>query len=131
MFAHSTVKFSHELRAFAQERLDVLASLAHLLTLVREPGSGLLHETQLDGDVEDRALATYALSVHDVELGLLERRGAFVLHDLHARAVAHDLGAILDRLDATDVESDRRVELECPSTGRHFWRAVDDADLLA
>jgi hypothetical protein len=70
------------------------------------------------------------LAVHDVELGLLERGRALVLHDLDARAVADDLGAVLDRLDTTDVESDRRVELERPPTGRDLGRAVDDADLL-
>src|ERR1035437_4094940 len=53
--AHATVNLGHRLRVLAKERLDVLATLTHLLTLVGEPGAGLLHEAQFHGDVENRS----------------------------------------------------------------------------
>ena len=66
----------------------------------------------LDPDVEDAALPGDALAVDDVELGLPERRRHLVLDDLDADAVAVRVAAVLERLDAADVEADRRVELE-------------------
>jgi hypothetical protein len=44
-----------------------------------------------------------ALPVDDVELGLLERRGHLVLHDLGPGPVADRLGAVLERLDPAHV----------------------------
>ena len=51
-------------------------------------------------------------AVDDVELGLLERRRDLVLRHLDADAVADRLDALLERLDAADVEAHGRVELE-------------------
>ena len=55
------------------------------------------------------------LAVLDVELGLAQRRGDLVLDHLHAHPVADRLGALLEGLDAPDVEALRRVELERPA----------------
>ena len=111
-------------------RLDRVQDLAvtsgcstrNALTLVRpwpsrsspnekyEPG--LLDDLVLQRHVQHRALPRDALAVGDVELGLLERRRHLVLDDLHPHPVADRLGALLERLDAADVEPHRRVELE-------------------
>ena len=56
-------------------------------------------------------------AVLDVELGLAERRRDLVLDDLHPHAVADRLGALLERLDAADVEALGRVELERAAAG--------------
>jgi nicotinamide-nucleotide amidase len=53
-----------------------------------------------------------SLSVHDVELGLLERRRHLVLHHLDLGAVADDVVAVLERGDASDVDAHGRVELQ-------------------
>ena len=121
----------HDLGVLGQERLGVLPTLAELLALVGVPGARLLDDAEVDADVEQRALAADALAVHDVELGLPERRGHLVLHDLDPGAVADDLDAVLDGLDAADVEPDRRVELQRPAAGRGLGRAEHHADLLA
>ena len=71
------------------------------------------------------------VAVHDVELGLLERRRHLVLDHLDPDPVADRLGAVLERLDAADVEPDRGVELERPAARRGLGRAEHDADLLA
>src|SRR6185503_14389470 len=105
----------HHVDVLGEERLHVLPALAELLTLVGEPRARLLHDAELHADIEERSLAADALAVHDVELGLLERRCNLVLHDLDPRAVARSLGTVLDRLDAPDVEPYRRVELQRPA----------------
>jgi two-component system cell cycle sensor histidine kinase/response regulator CckA len=48
-----------------------------------KPRALLVDDAQFDGEVEQRAFARNALVVHDVELGLAERRRDLVLHDLH------------------------------------------------
>ena len=106
----------HDLGVLGQEDLGVLPTLAELLAVVGEPGSRLLHDPQVDGQVQQRAFTADPLAVHDVELGLAERRRHLVLHHLDPGAVAHHLGAVLDGLDAADVQPDRRVELQRPPT---------------
>src|SRR5579875_1598246 len=96
----------HHLEVVGQETLGVLPALAQLLALVGVPGSGLLDDAQLDRHVYERPFPADALAVHDVELGLLERRADLVLHHLDPGAVTHHLGPVLDGLDAADVEAD-------------------------
>ena len=97
--------------------------------MYQEPG--LLDDVVVDAEVDEAALARDARAVQDVELGLLERRRHLVLDDLDARAVADRVGAVLQRLDATDVEAHRRVELQRLATGGGLGRAEEHADLLA
>src|SRR5581483_794076 len=127
---HLVGDLDHQLGAGGEELLGLLPTLAELLALVGEPGPGLLDDAEVDAEVDDRALPADPLAVHDVELGLLERRGALVLHDLDPRAVAHHLGAVFQALDPTDVEADRGVELEGPAPRRGLGRAEHHADLL-
>ena len=115
----------------AQERGRVLAALAEPLVVEAEVRAGLLDDLLLEPDVEHRALPGDAGAVDDVELGLLERRRDLVLDDLHAHAVADRLDALLERLDAADVEPHRGVELERAAARRGLGVAEHDADLLA
>src|ERR1017187_2509042 len=50
--ADPIINFRHELRILGEERLDVLSTLTQLLTLIREPRTGLLDEAELDRDVQ-------------------------------------------------------------------------------
>src|SRR4051794_21078436 len=120
-----------EVGVVTQEGADVLLALAELVALVRVPGAGLADEAVLDAGIDDAALAAEPETPDQVELRLLERRGDLVLHDLDADPAADRVGALLEGLDAADVEADRRVELQRAATGGHLGRAVDDADLLA
>src|SRR5450432_2788867 len=94
-----------DVRVVAQELLGVLAALADALALEAEPGARLLDGAALGAEVDDVALVADPFPVEDVELDLAERRRHLVLHDLDARAVAHDLLAVLERADAADVEA--------------------------
>src|SRR5437763_4124604 len=121
----------HDLRVLAQEGLGVLTALTELLAFVGEPRPRLLDDAEIDTDVEQRTFAADALPIHDVELRLTERRRHLVLHDLDARAIADDLGGVLDRLDAADVEPHRRIELQRAPTRRGFGRAEHHTDFFA
>ena len=67
--------------------------------------------------LDDLAFVRNALPVHDLELGLAERRRDLVLDHLDARLVADHFFAILDGADAADVEPHRGVELQRVATG--------------
>ena len=114
-----------------QEVARVLLALAELVTVVGVPGTRLAHDLVLDTEVDEAALARDADAVQDVELGLLEGRRHLVLDDLDAGAVTHGLRAVLQRLDATDVEAHRRVELERLAAGGGLGAAEEHTDLLA
>src|SRR5829696_8189991 len=102
------------LRVLAQETLGVVAPLTQPVVPVGEERTGLLHDVVLDPEVEDAALRADALAILDVELGLAERGGDLVPDHLHAHPVADRLGALLEGLDAADVEALRGIELERP-----------------
>src|SRR4051794_11016553 len=78
----------HHLGVVGEELLGVLPALAELLTLVGVPGTRLLHDAEIDRDVEQGPLTADALAVHDVELALAERRGALCFAHLLSRAAA-------------------------------------------
>src|SRR5204863_6168148 len=94
--AHPPVDLAGYVEVLGEELSRVLLALAELLTLVGEPRARLLHDLEIDADVEERAFLRDALAVHDVELALAERRRDLVLHDLHPRARADHLGAVLE-----------------------------------
>ena len=85
----------------------------------------------LDAEIEQAALVRDADAVLDVELGELERRRDLVLDDLDADPVADRLGALLEGLDAAQVESLRGVELQRPPARLRLGAAEADPDLLA
>ncbi len=85
----------------------------------------------LHAHVDQAALAADALAVEDVELGLLEGRRDLVLDHLAAGAVADRFRAVLEGLDAADVDAHGGVELQRAATGRGLRRAEHHADLLA
>ena len=82
-------------------------------------------------EVDQAARGGDALAELDVELGLAEGGGDLVLDDLHAHAVADRLGAVLERLDAPDVQALGGVELQRAPARLGLGRAEHDADLFA
>src|SRR3569623_34195 len=116
---------------FLEELLGVLAALADPDAVIAEPCARFLDEAGLDAEVKDFADLRDTLTVHDVDLDLLERRRDLVLDDLLASRVADDIVAVLDLPGAADVEADARVELERFAAGRGLRIAVHHADLHA
>src|SRR5919199_5360198 len=66
-------------RIFLEILLDVFSSLANAIIAEVEPGTALTHDVHIHGDIEDITLTRDTLVVHDVELGVAERRGSLVL----------------------------------------------------
>src|SRR5258707_11867177 len=62
-----------------EDFLRGVAALGELAAFVAEPGTALFDDSLLEREVEERAGCGDALVVHDVELGLGEGRGDFVL----------------------------------------------------
>src|SRR4051812_7988268 len=120
-----------DLGVLAQEALCVVAPLAQPGVAVGEERAGLRDQVVLQCQVQDAALGRDALAVLDVELGLAERSRHLVLDDLDSDSVTDRLGALLERLDAADVQPLRRIELERATTRLRLRRAEHDADLLA
>src|SRR5262245_32768482 len=115
----------------AERVLGVVAPLAQPLALVRVPRAGLVDDLVLDADVDQLAEFRDPLAVHDVELGLSERRRDFVFDDFDLGAIPYDVLAVLDLRDPADVEAQCGIELQRASAGGRFRRAEHDAYLLA
>src|SRR5205814_1113451 len=77
-----------DLYVLVEERLGVVAALAEALVSVGEERPGLCHDVVLDPEVDQAPRRRDPPAELDVELGLAERRGDLVLHDLHADPVA-------------------------------------------
>src|SRR5690554_1492272 len=120
-----------DLGVFAQELLGVFTPLADRVTLVAEERAALLDHAQIGGDVQDIARFADALVVHNVELCFPERWRDLVLGDTHARPVADDLAARLDRLDAADIEPHTGVKLKRPAPARCLRIPKHHANFLA
>ncbi len=94
-----------------QRFLRRIAALRQLRAFVVQPGTAFLDDLFFEREIEQRAGRGNSLVIHDVELGLGERRRDFVLHDFHARAIAgDDAVGLFDRADAADIDAHAGVE---------------------
>src|SRR5882724_1449854 len=115
----------------------VVAALTDPFAIDGKPGSALLNDVQIRGEIDDLPRAADALAVQDVELDLTEGRCQLVLDHLHARAIAHRNrvftggDALFDGADAANVQTLGSVEFEGVSTSRGLGTAEHDADLHA
>src|SRR4029077_11576701 len=84
-----------------------------------------------DARVDQIAFARNAFAVDDIELGLAERRGDFVLHNFRAGARADDAVTFLDGLNAANIHADRGEEFQGATAGGGLGVAEHYADLFA
>ena len=91
--------------------------------IVLQEGSGFVHDTILDGEVENVTNFRNALVIHDVKFGGAERRSNFVFDDFNFSAVTGDIVTFFDLTDSSNIETNRGVELESVAAGRGFWIA--------
>src|SRR5688572_9724829 len=117
-------------RAVRQQQVArLVATMGQRVAVERDVGAALLQNALGHGKIDQIADCIDTAAVQDVEFGDLEGRRQLVLHHLYARAVAADLVARLDRSDAPDVESHRRVVLERVAAGGGLGRAEHHPDL--
>src|SRR5699024_3287245 len=119
-----------EIGVVLEEVAHVLLALAELVALVGVPGTGLADDPVLHPHVDEATLAGDALPVDDVELRLLEGGRHLVLDHPGAGAVPHGVRAVLESLDAADVDAYRGVELQRLPPGGGFGAAEEHPDLL-
>ena len=70
-----------------------------------------------------------ALTVHDLEFCLPERRRYLVLDDFYAGFVAHHLVAVFHRTDTANIKAHRGVEFQGVTTGGGLGATEHNANL--
>ena len=93
-----------------QIQLGILASLTDTFPSVSKPGSTLLDDVALHGQIEQLAGVANAVAVHNIKFHLPEGRGHLVFDNFHPRAVADHLLTRLNRVETANIEPDRGIE---------------------
>ena len=122
LFEHLGILFEEGSRGFT--------TLADPLVLVAVPCTGPLDDIQFGGYIKDTAYRVDTLCVDDVEFGDAERRCNFVFDHFHFDTVAVFFAVFLQGLYASDIETNRGVELEGVTTGGGLRVAVHDTNFL-
>src|SRR5437868_2782586 len=105
---------------FSQELLRLIAALSHALTVDAEPSDRLLNQLIFRREIEKVTFVRNPFAIHEVELDLAKWRRHFIFHDLYGCAVTDDIFAVFNRADATDIETNARIELQRVTTSSSF-----------
>ena len=85
----------------------------------------------IDADIQQTILTGNAFAEIHVKLRLAERRRHLILYHFNAHAITDRLIAHFDRLNAADVQPQRRIKLQRQTAGRCFWVAEHNTQLLS
>src|SRR6266478_189000 len=129
-FAERGFQFGADVFVFLQEDAGVFAALAHAFAAVADPGTGFFEDALVDAEVNQVAFAGNAFAVENVEFGFAEGSRDFVLYDFGAGARADDPVAVLDGLDAPNVNAHGSVKLKGAAAGGGFGIAEHDANFF-
>src|SRR6266404_316143 len=129
-FAERGFEFGADVFVFLEEDAGVFAALAHAFASVADPGAGLFQDTFVHAEVDEVAFAGDTFAVENVEFGFAEGRGDFVFYDFGASAGADDAVAVLDGLNATNVNAHGGVKLQGAAAGGGFRIAKHDANFF-
>jgi hypothetical protein len=129
--AHLALDADGDVFVLLQEIARILTALADALTLIAEPGAGLLHDVVVNRQVQHVAFAGDSFAVEDVELRFAEWRSHFVFDYLDLSARANHLIPILDGGNAADIHADRGVELQRAAAGGGLGIAEHNPDFFA
>ena len=114
----------------AQVLFARLAPLPNEIVIITVIGTALRKNVMFHSQVYQVAAGANAFVVHDVKLGNLERRGNLILLDGDACAIADDIGALLNGLDAAYILSHSGIELHGLATAGRFGVAEHYTYLL-
>ena len=123
MLTNTAFDLLFQLGMIVKEVRCVLTALANSLAIVGIPRTGLFDHILLNTQLQNLAGSVNTLTVKNLEFSLTKWRGYFVLHHFHPSLVAHNLVAIFHRTDSANIQSHRRVKLQCITTGCRFWGA--------
>src|SRR5690606_9299418 len=129
--AHQGFNFVHQVRVFHQVDFGIFTTLAEQRFAIAEVGTALVQHAIFHTQVNHIACLGDAFVVHDVEFAFGEGRGDLVLFHLDSCAVAHDVGAGLNGLDAANVQTYGSIELQSVTAAGGLWVAEHHANLGA
>ena len=84
----------------------VVAPLTNTFTAVGEPGSTLLDDLALHGQVEQLASSANPIPVHNIKFYLPKGWGNLIFDDFHTCTVANHLLPALNGVQATNIHTD-------------------------
>ena len=111
--AYRRLKLGCDLRILLEKLPGVLPALPQLVVAVGEECTRLLDGARSHAEVQEVTFLADALVEEDVELGRPERRRDLVLHHAGLDARANSIGTSLQSVASPQVDSHRRVELQC------------------
>src|SRR5690606_38436319 len=126
-FSHLVLDLGRQIRVLLEELLGVLPALPEAHVTVGKPRAGLGHDLVLAGHVQDDAEVGDAYAVHDVELGLINRRRQLVLADLDAGAGADEVRTMLDGIHPPALHPNGGGKLKRPPARGRLRRAEENA----
>src|ERR1700722_12405142 len=97
---------------FSQELLSIFSPLADALARIAKPRASLFNYTGLDSQIEQLASSADAFTIHDVKFDLAERGSHLVFYNFDARLIAHNLVSLLYLTCTTNLQPNRRIELQ-------------------
>src|SRR5699024_12072758 len=117
LYPYLLLDLGADLRIILQELLRVLTALSDPLAVIGIPRAALVHHGAFGSQIQDLSLSGDACTEHNIKLSLLQRRGNFILHNLHLRVAAHDLAPLLEGLALPYIQSHGRIELQRAAAG--------------
>ena len=120
-----------QLGIVAEQGLGGIATLCQFGTVIAEPTPAFIDNIVFNAEVENLAHLTDALTEHDFELSLAERRCHFVLDNFYTYLISDDIVTVLDARDPPDIEADAAIELQSITARGGFGTAEHHANLLA
>ena len=108
----------------------ILSALSDLIALVGIPCTGLGNYITAGRQIQDISYHRNTFSEHNIKLCFLKRRRNLIFHYFDTGTVTDDLTALLQCLNSSDIQSYRRIELQCPSTGGGLRVTEHDTYLL-
>src|SRR6266511_1434033 len=126
-----TVELGGEVRVVAEVLGGLGAAVAERGPREGERGTGLGEQAEVGADLDQLGGRVDPPGVGQVELGPAVGGGELVLDHLDPGPRPDDLRAVLDGLNAADVQAQRGVELQGPAAGGELGVAEQRPDVLA
>src|SRR4029078_12009910 len=92
-------------RVVLEVHLSILTALTDPLRTIAVPRSRLVDDTRFRRNVQHQRGMTDTFGIHNIEFGVLERRGTLILYNLHPDMRADHVLLLLDSGNSTDVQA--------------------------
>src|SRR5690606_23344306 len=100
-------------------------------SVITKPGSRLVNDALLHTQIDNFTFPGNPCTVHDVELGLLKRWRHLIFYHFDTGLIANDLVRLLDGSDASNIQANRGIKLQCVATRGGFRATKQTTNLHA